>query len=73
MDFVTVSKSPNQAEAEVVRSQLEANGFTVNLKDDKDALSFGYGATIGQVEVQVPEDQAASARVLLKSEESSGS
>jgi hypothetical protein len=68
MDFVTVSKAANPAEADLVRSRLEANGFTVNLKDENDAISFGYGLSIGGIQVQVPEDQAESARGLLTSQ-----
>jgi glycolate oxidase len=37
-DFVTVSRAANPAEADLVRSRLEANGFLVNLKDER-ALS----------------------------------
>jgi len=69
MDFVTVSSAVNPAEADLVRSRLEANGFVVNLKDENDAVSFGFGLSIGGVQVQVPEDQAESARALLGSQE----
>jgi hypothetical protein len=65
MDFVTVSRAANSTEADEVRSFLQANGFFVNLKDEDEAVSFGYGTPIGGVQVQVPEDQAESARVLL--------
>jgi hypothetical protein len=68
MDFVTVARAPNSAEADLVRSRLEANGFLVNLKDEKGAFSLGYGPHLGGVQVQVPEDQAESARGLLASE-----
>jgi hypothetical protein len=67
MDFVTVSRSANPAEADLVRCRLEANGFLVNLKDENEAVSFGYGLPIGGVQVQVPEDQAENARALLAS------
>jgi len=68
MDFVTVSHAANPAEADLVRSRLEANGFLVNFKDEKDAISFGFGLSVGGVQVQVPEDQAESARALLESQ-----
>jgi hypothetical protein len=67
MDFVTVSRAANPAEADLVRSRLEANCFLVNLKDEKGAFSLGYGPHVGGVQVQVPEDQAESARDLLES------
>jgi|HubBroStandDraft_1064217.scaffolds.fasta_scaffold584738_2 Putative prokaryotic signal transducing protein len=67
MEFVTVSTSNNPAEAELVRSRLEANGFLVNLKNAEAAFSQGYVLAIGGVQVQVPEDQAENARDLLQS------
>jgi putative signal transducing protein len=73
MDFVTVSRAANSADADLIRSRLEANGFQVNLNDEKDTLSFGYGAPLGGVQVQVAEDQAESARALLGSQDSPSS
>jgi hypothetical protein len=69
MDFVTVSESLNLAEAELAKSRLEANGFFVNLKDENCAFVFGAASTVGRVQVQVPEDQAESARALLQSQD----
>jgi hypothetical protein len=69
MEFITVSTSNNPAEAELVRSRLEANGFLVNLKNAEAAFSLGYGSAIGGVQVQVPEDQAESALSLLESKD----
>jgi flagellar biosynthesis/type III secretory pathway M-ring protein FliF/YscJ len=68
MVFVTVSNAATPAEADLVRSRLEANGFMVNLKDDNDAVSFGFGLPIGGMQIQVPEDQAENARGLLASQ-----
>ena len=68
MDFVTVSRAVSPAEADLVRSRLEANGFFVNLKSEDEAISFGYGSPIGGVQIQVPEDQAESARTLLQTQ-----
>ena len=68
MDFITVSKAASPGEADLVRSRLEANGFLVNLKSEVTAIDFGYGLPIGGVQVQVPEDQAESARTLLDSQ-----
>jgi hypothetical protein len=69
MDFVTVSTVLNPSEAELVRSRLEANGFLVNVKNENAAFCFGSGYDIGGVLVQVPEDQAESARTLLESQD----
>jgi len=62
MDFITVAKVLNPAEAELIRSRLEANDFLVNIKNEDAA----FGSLEG-VEVQVAEDQAESARALLQS------
>ncbi|MGA2176127.1 MAG: DUF2007 domain-containing protein [Verrucomicrobiota bacterium] len=68
MDFVTVYRAFNPADAELVRSRLEANEFFVNMKNENAALSMdGYAMAVGGILVQVPEDQAASARKLLES------
>jgi hypothetical protein len=69
MDFVTVSRVANPAEADLMRSRLEANGFFVNVKSEDDAISFGYGQPIGGVQIQVPEAEAESARALLASQD----
>ena len=69
MDFVTVSKAVSDAEAELIKSRLEANGFFVNLKTEDEAVSFGYGAAVGGVQVQVPEAEVEDARALLASTE----
>jgi hypothetical protein len=67
MDFITVSMALNPSEAELVRSRLEANGFLVNIKNENAAFTFGSGYDIGGVMIQVPSDQAESARALLQS------
>ncbi len=68
MKFVTVSTALNPSEAELVRSRLEANGFLVNIKSENAAFTFGSAYDIGGVQIQVPEDQAESARTLLESQ-----
>ncbi len=73
MEFITVSTLNNPAEAEFVRSRLEANGFFVNLKHAEAAFSLGYGSALGGVQVQVPQDQAENARSLLASQDPPGS
>jgi hypothetical protein len=67
MDFVTVSHAATPAEAELVRSRLEANGFAVNLKSENAAMSFGGGLILGGIQVQVQETEAQNARALLES------
>jgi hypothetical protein len=59
------------AEAELVRGRLGAAGFHAELVNDLAALSIdGYTQAAGGVLVQVPEDEAVSARELITGEES---
>ena len=68
MDLKTVFRAFNSAEAQLVRSQLEAAEFTVFVADETSALSMeGYVLGAGGIRVQVPEDQEADATELLKS------
>jgi hypothetical protein len=70
MEFVTVYTALNPADADLVRSRLEANDFLVNVKNDVAARSIdGYALAAGGLMVQVPEDQAQSARELIESKD----
>lgn len=70
MKFVTVYQTLNPADADLVRCRLEANEFLVNVKNEISARSIdGYAMAAGGLMVQVPEDQAESARVLLNSKD----
>jgi hypothetical protein len=73
MELVTIFRTFSSAEAELVRSRLEAADFTVELiQPDLSALNLeGYSMTTGGIQVQVPADQAEDARRLLASAESS--
>jgi hypothetical protein len=66
MNLVTVHRSFNPAEAEVVRSRLEASEFDATIAHDLASLSLeGYALAAGGILVQVPEDQADAARELI--------
>jgi hypothetical protein len=70
MDFVTVYWALNPADADLVRSRLEANDFLVNIKNEIAARTIdGYALAAGGLQVQVPEDQAQSARQLIESKD----
>lgn len=70
MDFVTVFRTFNIAEAQVVRSRLEAAEFHPNVANDIASVSIdGYTVTTGGVLVQVPEAEAVSARELIEDSE----
>lgn len=71
MKLVTVFQAFNPAEAQVVRSRLEASGFRVEVKNELSSLSIeGYSLAAGGILVQVPEDQESDARQLLDTSES---
>ncbi len=66
MSWVTVFQTFNPAEAQLIRSRLEAASFEVNVAHELSALSMeGYSLATGGIQVQVPDDQAEDARALL--------
>ena len=68
MDLVTVSRSLNPADAQLIRSRLEAAGFHAIVADELAALCFeGYALGTGGIRVQVPDTEAANAREFLES------
>ena len=68
MNLVTVFRTFNPAEAQVVRSRLEASEFHATVAHELSAMSLeGYALAAGGVLVQVPEDEAAEAKELLAS------
>ena len=68
MKLVTVFRTFSPAEAQLVRSRLEAAGFFAQVTHELAALSMeGYSMSTGGVRVEVPEDQAQNAQDLLNS------
>ena len=66
MKPVTVFRSFNLAEADVVRSRLEAAEFLVTIIHDQAALGLEGGPlAAGGILVQVPEEEAEDARALI--------
>jgi hypothetical protein len=64
---VTIFKAFNPAEAQLVRSRLEAAGFHPFVADELSALSIdGYALAAGGIRVQVPESEAADVREFLE-------
>ena len=71
MELVTIFTAFNPAEAQLVRSRLDAAQFHPVVKNEISALSLdGYALAAGGIQVQVPEDEAAEAREFLNSSES---
>ena len=69
MELVTVFRTFNPGEAELIRSRLDAAEFDVTLKHDLASLSLeGYALAAGGILVQVPETEAQDAKELLAAE-----
>jgi hypothetical protein len=67
MSPVTIFRAFNPAEAQLVRSRLEAAGFHPFVADELSALSIdGYALAAGGIRVQVPEGEAANVREFLE-------
>jgi Putative prokaryotic signal transducing protein len=67
MDFATIFTAFNPAEAQLVRSRLEAAGFHPFVMGELSALTMeGYSLAAGGIRVQVPEAEAADAREFLE-------
>jgi len=70
MKLVTVYTALNPAEAQLANSQLEAAGFHSVVTGEGAALGIeGYALAMGGIRVQVPEEEAADANLLLRSSE----
>lgn len=70
MEMITIFTAFNPADAQLVRSRLDAAQFHPVVKNELSALSMdGYGITVGGILVQVPEAEAAEAREFLNSSE----
>jgi hypothetical protein len=67
MSPTTIFKAFNPAEAQLVRSRLEAAGFHPFVADELSAISIdGYSMAVGGIRVQVPESEAADAKEFLE-------
>lgn len=68
MKLVTVYRTFSSADAQLIRSVLEAREIPAMVADELSALSIdGYSMSTGGIRVQVPEDQAESAREIIES------
>ncbi|PAW82121.1 MAG: hypothetical protein B9S33_15545 [Pedosphaera sp. Tous-C6FEB] len=67
MQLVTVFTAFNSAEAQFIRSRLEAAGLHVFVADELSALSVdGYALAVGGIRVQVPDVDAEAALELVR-------
>ena len=68
MDFTTIYTALNPAEAQLVRSRLEAAEFHPFVQGELAALSIDcYSLTAGGIRVQVPTGEATEAKAFLES------
>ncbi len=66
MALVTVFRAFNPADAQLIRSRLDAANFHAVVTHELSALSLdGYALAAGGILVQVPESEAADAKELL--------
>ncbi len=69
MKLVTVYRSFSPADAQLVRSRLEASGLQAAVLNELASFSVdGYSMATGGVKVQVPEDQVEEAKELINME-----
>jgi hypothetical protein len=67
MSLVTVHRAFNPADAQLVRSRLEAAEFHPVVTNELSALSLdGYALAAGGILVQVPESEAQEANEFLE-------
>ncbi len=67
MDLVTAFTAFNSAEAQLIRSRLEAAGLRAFVQDELSALSMdGYALAAGGIKVQVPDVDAELALELIR-------
>lgn len=72
MEFVTVFCAFNPADAQLVRSRLEAAGFHAAVMHELSSLSMdGYAMAAGGILVQVPHSEADEAKEFLDAPPSS--
>ena len=72
MALITVYRAFNPAEAQLVRSRLDAAQFHAVVMNELSALSMdGYAMAAGGILVQVPDSEAAEAKEFLASSSSS--
>ena len=68
MPLITIHRAFNPADAQLVRSRLEAAEFHAVVTHELSALSMdGYAMAAGGILVQVPEEEAAEAAEFLAS------
>jgi len=68
-DWEEVFSSPQQYEAEMVKTNLESAGIEAIVFDKKDS-SFPLGGELGEIKVYVPKDKVEEAKTIIEKLES---
>lgn len=67
MDFTVIYTALNPADAQLVRSRLEAAGFHPFVANENSALGTeGYSLAVGGIRVKVPTTEADEVKEFLK-------
>ncbi len=70
MELITVYKTFSPADAQLIRSRLDAAGFHAVVQHELAALSMdGYSMAAGGIAVQVPDCEAEDARALIEAKD----
>ncbi len=65
-DWIPVLVTPNQAQAEILRGLLEAQGISVWLLQEPAARAIGIQmGPLGEIQLLVPKDQQAQAKEVI--------
>jgi hypothetical protein len=71
-DLITIYRTFSPADAQLIRSRLDAAGIPAEVFGELSALSLeGYSLAAGGIRVQVRAEDAAEARALIESAQSS--
>lgn len=65
MELVTVFRTFNEAEAQLIRSRLESENFHPFLANEYSNAALGGGSPATSLRIEVPEEEAAEAREFL--------
>jgi Ni,Fe-hydrogenase III large subunit len=66
MEYVTISRIFNVAEADMLAASLRAAGYDVLIHGESAARTTASVMSVGGIRIQVPSDQEVSAREFLK-------
>jgi hypothetical protein len=70
VELETVFETLNASEAQLIRSRLEAAGFSAIVEPEIDPLTIeGFALPAGGIQIKVPHHQAADARAILAADQ----